>query len=405
MTTIPEGSRLSLKQIRAICAISDTRRVAHAAEALNTSQSAVSRALAGAEDTLGATLFQRGWSGTEPTSLGEVVIGRCHRILDRIERAEQQLFADKPPGYLAARLSWIHLETLDAVIRNGSTKAAAAVLSISQPMVSRTLTQLGAFLGQPVFARRAHGLDPTELALALNALWDAVDRDLAALPSDLRGASAGLMGRMAVGMLPFSGQDLAIRALSILSQQHPRLRLTAIPGSYLSLVQALKRREIDVIMGILRGEAVSPDLKEETLYNEIFAFIARHDHPCHSQLLGIRDLKRWTCTVAPHGTPIRRYFERLFSDAGELPPAQTCEILSFANAEQMIVEGQSIALLSYSEKRLSQLRPELRQVALDLPEAPAPIGLTSLRNQHEEPATEQFRAALIRCVAEAGLAG
>ncbi|MBN8194803.1 hypothetical protein JI667_22145, partial [Bacillus sp. NTK074B] len=85
-------------------------------------------------------------------------------------------------------------------------------------------------------------------------------------------------------------------------------------------------------------------------------------------------LARQSWVVAPHGTPVRRYFETVFRRLGAVPPAQSYEIWSFADAEQMIADSDSVALLSYSDETLAELRPDLKRVAFDLPDAGISVG-------------------------------
>jgi LysR family transcriptional regulator, regulator for genes of the gallate degradation pathway len=68
---------LTIKQVRVINAVATHASLAQASEHLNTSQSSLSRSIADAERVLRQRLFQRGWTGMEPTSEGEIVIAYC----------------------------------------------------------------------------------------------------------------------------------------------------------------------------------------------------------------------------------------------------------------------------------------------------------------------------------------
>ena len=65
---------LTIKQVRVISAVATYASLARASEQLNTSQSSLSRCIAEVESSLHQRLFERGWSGMEPTSQGELVI-------------------------------------------------------------------------------------------------------------------------------------------------------------------------------------------------------------------------------------------------------------------------------------------------------------------------------------------
>jgi len=130
------------------------------------------------------------------------------------------------------------------------------------------------------------------------------------------------------------------------------------------------------MIGILRDPPPFPELEEVFLHHENFALVARRDHPCHESAKSMADLKNEKWIVGQHGTPIRSYFDGLFETMGAVPPTQTCEIHSFAGAERLVMESNSIALLSYSERQLADLPQELRKVEVDLPDARTSIGIT-----------------------------
>ncbi|MCW1933840.1 LysR family transcriptional regulator [Pararhodobacter zhoushanensis] len=384
---------LTAREARVIRALADHRRLSAAAEALALSQSSLSRALAEAEARLGVTLFQRGWTGSEPTAPGDVVVAQCQRLLADIETVERVDLGARH-ARLAGMVQWRHLSALAAVVTTGSASAAAQALGVRQPAISQTLRDLGALVPAPLFRRHGSGLTPEPAAFTLAALWDRVQDELRALPALLAQAAQGLTGRVAVGLMPFSGQAQVMAAFGDLTRVAPNLRLVGVPGNYTALCEALKRREIDVIVGLLRSPAPYPGFVEEPLYQERFTLVARRDHPVHDAPVSIATLAAQRWVVAPHGTPVRRYFETAFRRLGAVPPAQSYEIWSFADAEQMIADSDSIALLSYSDATLDALRPDLKAVAFDLPDAGVAVGLTRLGDTPQSPAVTAFAQAL-----------
>ena len=381
---------LTARETRVIRALADHRRLSAAAEALHLSQSSLSRALAAAEAQLGATLFQRGWTGAEPTAAGDLVVAQCQRVLGDLDAVASSL---APRSRLVPHVQWHHLAAVAAVVSTGSATAAARQLGLRQPAISQALGALSAFAG-PLFQRRSAGLDPLPAALALAALWPRIVHDLGQIPALLTQPATGLTGRVAVGLMPFSGQRSVMAALADLTRLHPHLRLIAVPGNYTALCEALRRREIDLIVGLLRAPAPFADFAEAPLCDEDFTLIARADHPVHSGPLTIDTLAAQAWIVAPHGTPVRRYFETVFRRLGALPPAQSYEIWSFADAEQMIADSDSVALLSYSPATLARLRPDLRRVEFPLPDARTTVGLTRLAELPPSPALAAFARAL-----------
>ena len=395
--------QIDVRPMAALHLVGQSRSFSLAAQALGCSQPTLSRLIASAEAQLGIGLFRRGWSGAEPTPQGEVVLSACVLGMAALQQAEAALYvANRPHPALHSALKLADLAAVRAVVETGSTRLAAQRLHQSQPEVSRTLSQLAARLGLDLFRRQSHGMVAREPALILTRLLGAVLAPFDRLEEQMRLPPGQIAGRVALGMLPFSGQVHMARAFAMLSNRHPRLRLTGVPGSYHALVEALRRHEIDRIIGILRHQGCPPDLTETPLYQEEFTVLARAGHPALKSPQRLTDLARVNWVVAPVGTPVRAHFERVFAAEGLAPPTQSVEMLSFDAAEQVLAASNSLGMLTYSPARLRQLRPDLGRVALTGPRGFATIGLIGRADDQGDPAQDAFEQALAEVLAEAG---
>lgn len=370
---------LSLRQIRAIVAVADAQGFATAAEAIGASQSTLSRAIGDAESALGVTLFRRGWNGAEATAEGELVVRTCARALGAIHDEEDWLAVTagtRPnlPGYL----SWSRLDAVAAVAAGGGASAAARLLGVSQPQISRLLAPLAKACGQEIFQRGRKGLVARPAAVRLLTLRERLRSEILPLSERIKALAGTDSGRVAVGMTPFSEQELIAQAFGALLSKHSHLRLSAVAGSYGMLVEALRRGELDLLAGVLRGVGEDGGLRETALYAERIMVVARKDHPAARGPVTVPDLAGETWIVAPHGTPIRAYFEALFLGSGTTPPVQTCEIVTFDLAERMIARSNSLGILMYSDRRARVLGGELALVQVDLPDNRREVGLTAL---------------------------
>ena len=118
--------------------------------------------------------------------------------------------------------------------------------------------------------------------------------------------------------------------------------------------------------------------------------------------VSMENLARQTWIVAPAGTPIRAYFERLFLGMGKTPPVQTCEIVTFHLAESMVRESQSLALLLYSPRKVRELPPGLVRVPVTLPDNRRHIGVTYRRDAGLSFTQRQFIDGLAKRFASDG---
>lgn len=386
---------LTIKQVRIIGAVAGCTSLARASEQLNASQSSLSRAIAEVEGKLHQRLFERGWTGMEPTSQGEIVIARCRHMISSIQVAQAALKeAGARISDLAHHLAWDMLSAVSAVKMTGSVSAAAEYLERTQPDVSRALAKIATATGRPPFERTRSGMKATGDAIILADLHTKLLMDVMTLPEQLEALSAKVTGRVAVGLLPFSEQDIVVKVFGKMLGRHRHIRLQAVTGSYTALMDGLRQGELDFLIGPLREPPPYDVLEEQHLYDEFFAVIARADHRLAKGRRQLKDLVGENWVVAPHGTPTRRYFEELLVAQGLVPPSQTCEIVTFALAEQMVINSDAIALLTYSDRKLRMMSRKLKSLRLDLPENRRRIGLTFRKHQAITPALEIFLTML-----------
>lgn len=377
---------MELRNLAAVVKIADTRSFRLAAEALNTTQPTLSRLIAQLESELGVTLFRRGWSGAETTPEGEIVYTYATRVFDTLAEVEATMHASR-----LRHLTLAQMEVITEVRARGGASAAAAAFGRSQPAISRVLTDAQHVAGVPLFRRSRDGLVPLPEADKLVDLYSRITNIHEKLVAHLARNSERMTGRVALGLLPFSSQSLVTKVFSHLGNLYPGARLVLVPGTYTGLVDALRRGEIEGFLGVMRGDNCPADLREEPLLTERFAIVARADHPVHDTPCTIADLRRQSWIVPPFGSPVRAYFERVFGDFDNPPHVQTSEIQFFSAAEQILAESNAIGMQTYTQRTLDRLPPELRAVAVALPDAETQIGLTTSKDAQDDPLFAEFK--------------
>jgi len=93
---------MNIHQLAVLAAIAREGTFSNAALVLDTSQAAVSRAIASLEDELGVPLLKRGRFGAKLTQVGERVLFHSHKMLELRERIDYEVNLEK--GLYAGRL-------------------------------------------------------------------------------------------------------------------------------------------------------------------------------------------------------------------------------------------------------------------------------------------------------------
>ena len=142
-----------------------------------------------------------------------------------------------------------HIEVFHAVYVNGSISAAAKVLNVSQPSVSKVLKHAEARLGFALFRRLRGRITPTEEANILFKEVDDLWRKIGSVnvtAKNLRGSGEGHI-RLAVP--PALGLSLAPAAIARFRDRRPSVTFDIQTRHHDDILRSLRERESDLAVG------------------------------------------------------------------------------------------------------------------------------------------------------------
>lgn len=157
-----------------------------------------------------------------------------------------------------------HIEVFNAVMQTGSVSAAARLINVTQPAVSRTLQHAELQLGFALFQRARGRLTPTNEALALfphiEKLFEQLD-EVQRLAANLRhGQVADRLHVLAVFAL---SREVLPRAVAGFRQKHPNVQVHVQALHTPQVVSGLMLQEADV--GYVISSVGQPALEHESL--------------------------------------------------------------------------------------------------------------------------------------------
>jgi DNA-binding transcriptional LysR family regulator len=215
-------------------------------------------------------------------------------------------------------VNYRQLEIFRAVMDAGSATAAARLLDLSQPAVSRQLAQIESELGLDLFARERGKLMPTAHATALYDevayAFEGVERVLN-LASKMRANNTGTL-RIAA---PHSFCEVLLpRTVARLAAVHRNLRYAVELGRYEAVRAMVAKREVDV--GILKEPVEHAGISTLPLIACGAACVLPRRH----RLAGLRVVKITDIAAEPlvllgRDTPWRHEIYALFRRAGRTP--------------------------------------------------------------------------------------
>lgn len=140
------------------------------------------------------------------------------------------------------------LEHFESVYRLRSFSDAAQEHGVTQPALSRSLKALEEDLGQPLFDRSTHSVEPTTAAQGLIKRTREVLAAVQALREEASRLSSGTIGHIRIGTGPYPARPLLPRAIERLAASHSGVQVSVVGGPPRELLAALLGRELDCVV-------------------------------------------------------------------------------------------------------------------------------------------------------------
>ncbi len=180
------------------------------------------------------------------------------------------------------------LNTLDALLAEGSVARAAKRLRLSPSAMSRALARLREATGDPLLVRAGRGLVPTPRALDLRARVGQIVQDGKAVlrPAetlDLKQVERTFTLRTSDGFVENFGPALIAR----LGEEAPGVRLHFLPRPDKDST-SLRDGTVDLETGVV-GETTGPEVRTQALFRDRFIGVVRTGHPlCRGKITPAR---------------------------------------------------------------------------------------------------------------------
>jgi len=196
-----------------------------------------------------------------------------------------------------------------ALYEERGVSKAATRLGMSQPAVSAALAKLRKELGDPLFIRTAHGMEPTPRAQALimpaRDVLSRVERGVLSGPA-FDPATANVTFTLAlsdVGEMVFLP-----RILDQVQNLAPRASLRSVSPPPSDLRRGLETGEIDLAVGYFPDLETS-NLFQQRLFTHHFCCLLRADHPIANARLSLKQFLALKHVVVRAGGRSQELFE------------------------------------------------------------------------------------------------
>lgn len=301
-----------------------------------------------------------------------------------------------------SRIRLRHLHCFVAVAQTQHLGRAGERLGLTQPAVSKTLTELEELTGTRLLVRQRAGTDLTAAGMRFLRHALRIVEDVDAAADSVAGADAPRHERIRLGALPSIVPALLLDALTRFRAAHPEVALAVQTGMNRTLIDLLKADVLDLVIGRMDDPAAMEGLWFESLGPEPLVLAVRAGHPladnAHPTL---RDVLAWPLIVPAVGSIPRHSTESLLARHGHALPDGCVETADAYLGRLLTQQSDSVWAAPLSATRRAVDAGEMVLLPVDTHGTEEPIGLLRRSNRPLEPVAEAF-AEDIRAMAVRG---
>ena len=236
-----------------------------------------------------------------------------------------------------------HLHCFMAVVEQQNLRKAAAQLHLTQPAVSKTITELEEIVGVRLLQRDRSGARLTAEGERFQAHALTVIVALERVEDALGLAHTPAIALLQIGALPTVAPDLLPLALAAFRREHPAAKVLIQTAANAPLLHALKTGEVDVVLGRMAEPQMMLGLSFEMLYVEPLMLVVRQEHPLAGRAdVSLTDIASYPFVVSAKGTIPRHSTESFFQSRGLTMPGNVTETLSVSVARQITRQSDAI---------------------------------------------------------------
>ena len=296
---------------------------------------------------------------------------------------------------LRSNLKLRHLQLVVALDQFRHLGRTAEFLSVSQPAVSRMLSEVETMLELTLFDRSTRGTEPTASGQAIVRFARSVLAEYERTRDEIAAEASGVAGRTRVGSMVVAMPVLLAGAVRLLKERSTLATVLVEEGDLTHLLPKLRLGELDLFVGRLEPGYAAPDLVTEPLFNEPMVVVVQRGHALTRRAApDWHDLAALPCVLPPPWASLRVKIEQTFYRHGLHPPTDVIETASFLALTTFVQTRGAVGFLARSVARHYAQEGWLAVLPIAVPFELPPIGLITLRGRRLTPGAEQLMECL-----------
>ena len=302
---------------------------------------------------------------------------------------------------IGRRLRLRDLHVLLTVVRSGSMAKAARNLSVSQPAISKAMTDLEHILGVRLLDRGPQGVQATVYGDALVRRGLAVFGELQQAVADIAFIANPASGDVNVGCNESLAASLMPAVVEQLASHHPGIAVHLRPMTrpITQEIRHLRERSVDFIVGRGLFQVPENDLNSEVLFEEPLRVVAGATSSwAKHRKLQLADLLEAKWIMYPPDEAPGTLVTQAFQQKGLTVPRAVVTTSSFHVREALLRQSDYLTVVPACMLRVFNAdRLRIKALQVDLGVGIRPVAVFTLKHRTMHPAAdiviESVRAA------------
>jgi len=292
---------------------------------------------------------------------------------------------------IGRRLKLRDLHILLAVVQCGSMAKAAGQLSVSNPVVSKAVSDLEHTLGVRLLDRGAQGVEPTIYGRALLDHGLAVFDELRQAVKHLEFLADPTAGEARIGSSIALASGFITAVVDRLSRQHSKIVFHLLAAESGMTYRALDERKVDLVIARIFMPIADEQMDAEVLYDEQEVVVAGAHNPwVRRHKIELADLMREPWTLPPPDSLSGLVIAQAFRDRGLDIPPTTVITSTVPVRSALLATGRFLTIIPNSVLQFSANNPALKRLPVELPTTRRPVGIITLKNRKLSPVAQFF---------------
>jgi DNA-binding transcriptional LysR family regulator len=274
-----------------------------------------------------------------------------------------------------------HMRMLVALSEHGKLGVVAEMFGVSQPGLSRTLSELEQMSGHQLFERHNRGLVVTTQGEVIVRHAKTLLAEAKRAEYEMVVAAAGQGGSVAFGTIITPAADYVTPALKRLFETHPTIDVSITVGSSDVLLEDVLSRRLDFAVCRIPSGMNPLLFDNKRLGKETLSVVVAENHPLADKAdISEEDLRRQGWVLQPHGSFLRDVADDFIRRHGIVPES----VVSTSDALLTMLlmrQSQRIAILAEPVARLMEQHRLLRILPIAADISVPDFGLLKLKDR------------------------